>query len=216
MRDYERYLVEVKQQYPLLTPELEIDLANRMRSNDQSARERLILSNLRLVLKIASRYAHNGDLPDLVSAGSIGLVKAVDTYDPTKINPYTNKPYRFSTHAYRYIRYSILDSLRRNYTSTSSLDTLLENGTIQDENIMNPEEFAMRAETSTMVRKALEDLTPKQKGVTQLRFGLNDGIDRTYPEIALHMGMKYQQSPHQLGQTALERLKVNPLIISLN
>ena len=78
------YLNEIGQ-VPLLTPEQEIVLAAQYKSGDESARQTMIAANLRLVVKIARDYEHLG-LPilDLISEGNIGLVKAVERFDPTK------------------------------------------------------------------------------------------------------------------------------------
>lgn len=78
------YLNEIGQ-VPLLTPEQEIILAAQYKSGDESARQTMIAANLRLVVKIARDYEHLG-LPilDLISEGNIGLVKAVERFDPSK------------------------------------------------------------------------------------------------------------------------------------
>src|SRR5207247_9212457 len=78
------YLKEIGQ-IPLLTPEQEIELAAKIKKGDPAARERMILSNLRLVVTIAHDYFDLGlSLLDLISEGNIGLTKAVERFDPTK------------------------------------------------------------------------------------------------------------------------------------
>lgn len=90
---------------PLLTPEEEIDLANRIKKGDTEARERMIASNLRLVVKIARDYMNFGlPLMDLVSEGNIGLVKAVERFDPFKGG-------KLSTYASWWIKQSIKRAL---------------------------------------------------------------------------------------------------------
>lgn len=70
---------------PLLTPQEEIELAARIKKGDLAARERMIRANLRLVVKIAREYENLGlPLLDLISEGTIGLMKAVDKFDPAK------------------------------------------------------------------------------------------------------------------------------------
>jgi RNA polymerase primary sigma factor len=79
-----RYLQEIGS-IPLLTPEGEIALARRIQTGDSTARERMIHSNLRLVVAIAKDYVNLGlPLLDLISEGNIGLMKAVDRFDPKK------------------------------------------------------------------------------------------------------------------------------------
>ena len=78
------YLREIMET-PLLTPQEEIELAARIKGGDREARALMIKANLRLVVKIAHDYANLG-LPvlDLISEGNIGLVKAVERFDPAK------------------------------------------------------------------------------------------------------------------------------------
>src|SRR6202142_3791914 len=78
------YLREIGQ-IPLLTPEQEIELAAKIKKGDKAARSLMIRSNLRLVVKIAHDYANLGlPLLDLISEGNIGLMKAVERFDPAK------------------------------------------------------------------------------------------------------------------------------------
>jgi RNA polymerase primary sigma factor len=78
------YLREIEQ-IPLLTPQEEIDLAAHIKKGDREARALMIKANLRLVVKIAHEYANLGlPLLDLVSEGNIGLMKAVERFDPAK------------------------------------------------------------------------------------------------------------------------------------
>jgi len=78
------YLREIGQ-IPLLTPDQEIDLAAKIKRGDREARALMIRSNLRLVVKIAHDYANLGlPLLDLISEGNIGLMKAVERFDPAK------------------------------------------------------------------------------------------------------------------------------------
>lgn len=79
-----RYLQEIGS-IPLLTPQREIALARTIQKGDSPARERMIQANLRLVVAIAKDYLNLGlPLLDLISEGNIGLLKAVDRFDPKK------------------------------------------------------------------------------------------------------------------------------------
>src|ERR1700738_398004 len=98
------YLREIGQ-IPLLTPQEEIDLAARIRIGDREARALMIKANLRLVVKIAHDYANLGlPLLDLVSEGNIGLMKAVERFDPAKGG-------KLSTYAAWWIKQSIKRAL---------------------------------------------------------------------------------------------------------
>jgi RNA polymerase primary sigma factor len=92
-------------QIPLLTPQEEIDLAARIKKGDREARALMIKANLRLVVKIAHDYANLGlPLLDLVSEGNIGLMKAVERFDPAKGG-------KLSTYAAWWIKQSIKRAL---------------------------------------------------------------------------------------------------------
>ena len=96
---------------PLLSPAEEIRLAKRMRKGDEEARKILVISNLRLVISIAKKYLYYGlPLLDLVEEGNLGLLKAVDRYDP-------GRKCKFSTYATWWIRQAITRSLS-NYGRT--------------------------------------------------------------------------------------------------
>jgi RNA polymerase primary sigma factor len=98
------YLREIGQ-IPLLTPQEEIDLAARIKKGDREARALMIKANLRLVVKIAHDYANLGlPLLDLVSEGNIGLMKAVERFDPAKGG-------KLSTYAAWWIKQSIKRTL---------------------------------------------------------------------------------------------------------
>jgi RNA polymerase primary sigma factor len=100
----DRYLREIGQ-FPLLTPQQEIELAGKIKKGDAAARERMINSNLRLVVTIARDYANLGlPLLDLISEGNIGLTKAVERFDPTK-------GAKLSTYAMWWIKQSIKRAL---------------------------------------------------------------------------------------------------------
>src|SRR5437016_5660552 len=99
-----RYLQEIGQ-FPLLTPQEEIELAGKIKKGDPAARERMINANLRLVVTIARDYANLGlPLLDLISEGNIGLTKAVERFDPTK-------GAKLSTYAMWWIKQSIKRAL---------------------------------------------------------------------------------------------------------
>jgi RNA polymerase primary sigma factor len=100
------YLKEIGQ-YPLLTGEEEVELAKRIERNDEAARQKLAVSNLRLVVSIAKKYvgrSANLSLLDLIQEGNIGLFKAVEKFD-------YKKGYKFSTYATWWIRQAITRAL---------------------------------------------------------------------------------------------------------
>jgi RNA polymerase primary sigma factor len=94
------YLKEIKN-IPLLTPQEEIKLSRLAKKGDTSARQKMIRANLRLVINIAKRYSHFGiPLMDLIEEGNMGLMRAVDKFNP-------RKGFRFSTYAAWWVKQAI-------------------------------------------------------------------------------------------------------------
>ncbi|MCA8951401.1 MAG: sigma-70 family RNA polymerase sigma factor [Planctomycetes bacterium] len=106
MRDHglDTYLADINE-VPLLTPEQEIELSTRVQQGDMQAREHMIRANLRLVVSIAKNYVNRGlSFMDLIEEGNIGLMKAVEKFDP-------DAGCRFSTYATWWIKQGIRRSL---------------------------------------------------------------------------------------------------------
>jgi RNA polymerase primary sigma factor len=98
------YLKEIRN-IPLLTPKEERGLTRKIKRGDEQARKTMIRANLRLVINIAKRYMYLGTpLLDLIEEGNLGLMKAVDRFNP-------RKGYRFSTYAAWWIRQAIMRSI---------------------------------------------------------------------------------------------------------
>lgn len=93
------YLKEIAE-YPVLTPEEEVELIYKIKSGDEKARETLIKSNMRFVFAVAKRYTSGSKLLDLVQEGNIGLMKAIDSFDVTK-------GYKFISYAVWHVRREI-------------------------------------------------------------------------------------------------------------
>ena len=91
--------------YPLLTLDEEVELTQRAKAGDESAKQQLIQCNLRFVISVAKQFVHQGvALEDLIMEGNIGLINAIDKFDPTR-------GFKLSTYAVWWIRQSILQSL---------------------------------------------------------------------------------------------------------
>jgi len=104
MEALKTYLKEIRI-IPLLKAEEEVALGNKVRKGNEQARKAMIRANLRLVINIAKRYMYLGiPLLDLIEEGNLGLMRAVDKFDP-------KKGYRFSTYAAWWIKQSIMRSI---------------------------------------------------------------------------------------------------------
>jgi len=104
MDSVKAYLKDIRH-IPLLTAKKELELAYRVKKGEKGARDEMIRSNLRLVISIAKKYTNLGiPLNDLIEEGNIGLMRAVDKFEP-------NKGFRFSTYAAWWIKQSVSRSI---------------------------------------------------------------------------------------------------------
>ena len=182
-----------------------------LRAGDTSAREKLIRHNLRLVAHIVKKYyAMPGDQEDLVSIGTIGLMKAVDTFDATR-------KARFSTYASRCIENEIRMQFRRDRKTGSAVslqETLETDGdsaltladVLQDGFCM--EEAFEKQDEARRVRLALETLPARERQIILLRYGLAGQPPLTQLEVAgmLHISRSYVS---RLETHALDLLRQN-------
>ena len=197
---------------PPLSPEQEKTLLDRMAAGDTAAREELITHNLRLVVYLAKKYENSGvPAEDLVSIGTIGLIKAVNTFTPAR-------SIKLATYASRCIGNEILMYLRKssNRRQEASIDEplnvdgdgnelLLSDILGSDENQISQrlEQDAERA----VLRRAVDSLSPRERQIMELRFGLADGIERTQKEAADALGIS-QSYISRLEKRIIHTLKV--------
>ena len=104
---FDKYLKDINPK-PMITPEREVELSNKIKSGSLRAKNELVEANLRFVVSVAKQYVGRGlDISDLVSEGNIGLIKAAEKFDATK-------GVKFISYAVWWIRQSILQSLADN------------------------------------------------------------------------------------------------------
>ena len=171
-----------------LQPEEEAELVGRMLAGDTLARDRLIEHNLRLVAHIAKKYAAAGESDDLISIGSIGLIKAVHTFRPEagRLTTYASRcienEIRMHLRANRKLRNtcSMSDSVSRDREGNEvQLCELL--GTDRD---MVPDEVALRMDSATALKLIDRVLESREARVIRLRYGLEDGNFHPQHEVA--------------------------------
>jgi RNA polymerase sporulation-specific sigma factor len=179
---------------PPLKPEEEQALLARLGAGDESARQPLIERNLRLVVYIARRFENTGiNLEDLISIGTIGLIKAVSTFR-------ADKNIKLATYSSRCIENEILMYIRKisGQKTEVSLDEPINTdwdgnelllsdvlGTEQD-TVMRPLEDDVDHQ---LLREALSRLPEREKQIVSMRFGLGGRGEKTQKEVADLMGI---------------------------
>jgi len=177
-----------------LTREEESALFDQIKTNEGEVRQVLIERNLRLVVYIARKFENTGvGIEDLISIGTIGLIKAVNTFDP-------DKKIKLATYASRCIENEILMFLRR--TSRQKLEVSLDEPLNTDwdgnelllSDILGTEgDMVYKSIEETVERQmlsvALSRLSMREKEIMRLRFGLGGGTEKTQKEVADIMGI---------------------------
>ncbi len=196
---------------PPLNSEEEGILLDRLELGDSLVRDILIERNLRLVVYIARKFENTGvGIEDLVSIGTIGLIKAVNTFDP-------QKKIKLATYASRCIENEILMYLRRNNKTRSEVsfdeplnidwdgnELLLSDvmGTEVDV-ISRPIEEEVDRQLLTLAMGRLSD---REKLIMELRFGIDNGEEKTQKEVADRLGIS-QSYISRLEKRIIRRLR---------
>ena len=196
---------------PPLSREEEIALMRRCNAGDSGARATLIERNLRLVVYISRKFENTGiSIEDLISIGAIGLIKAVNSFDP-------DKNIKLATYASRCIENEILMVLRKNSSQRSELsideplntdwdgnELLLSDilGTEEDEVCRALEDDAEKR----VLLEAVDLLEGREKEIILLRFGLDGRQEYTQKEVADMLGIS-QSYISRLEKRIIERLR---------
>lgn len=195
-----------------LSKEEEMTLINKSLENDIMAREKLIEHNIRLVVFLAKKYENtNIDLEDLVSIGSIGLIKGINTYRP-------DKNIKLATYASRCIDNEILMYLRKNKrrkTEISLEDSLsydAEGNELRLEDILGTDDdiVTKKIEEETeknLLHMEIKKLNSRDKQIMVLRYGLYGHKEMTQKEVADMLGIS-QSYISRIEKKVIKRLKL--------
>src|SRR5690554_1843090 len=198
---------------PPLTLEEESYLVNRLKNqqNNGAIKTVLIERNLRLVVYIARKFENTGiGVEDLISIGTIGLIKAVNTFDP-------QKNIKLATYASRCIENEILMFLRRNnkirleISFDEPLNIDWDGNELLLSDILGTENDIIHRCIEEEVDKellqiAMNKLNDREKRIMELRFGLKDGLEKTQKEVADMLGIS-QSYISRLEKRIIKRLK---------
>ena len=194
-----------------LTPEEEQEAIEKMEQGDGQAKEKLILHNLRLVAHIVKKYHGTAkDQEDLISIGTIGLIKGINTFN-------AGKNIKLATYASRCIENEILMSLRAG--KKSSQDVLF-NEPIDFDNEGNPltlldiiaeednlvEQIDLKIKGERLLHYVNTLLTPKERYIIFKRYGLDGGDEQTQLEISKELGIS-RSYVSRIEKKALQKMK---------
>lgn len=262
------YLCEIGK-VKLLTAKEEIDLARRIRRNDQTAKQKLAEANLRLVVSIAKKYIGRGlSFLDLIQEGNIGLFRAVEKFDP-------DRGFKFSTYATWWIRQAItraiadqartiripvhmvetinkLTHAQRRLVQELGREPLVEElaaemdmdakkvrhilkisqdivsleapvGTeedsklgdfIEDDEALSPAEATNRQLIKENIHEMLHYLSPREKKIIEMRFGLKDGVGHTLEEVGQEFRVTRERI-RQIEAKVLQKMKEHPTSVKI-
>lgn len=208
----EVYYINGPQTLPApLTQAKENEIMQRIEQGDDSARELLIVHNLRLVVYIARKFENSGvGIEDLISIGTIGLIKAVNTFSPSR-------NIKLATYASRCVENEILMHLRKisNLKAEVSIDEplnvdwdgnelLLSDVLGSDADLINAD--LEHEDEARMLRKIVNSLGDRERMIMCMRFGMGGETERTQKEVADLLGIS-QSYISRLEKRIIERIK---------
>lgn len=194
---------------PPLSKEKEEELL--LKIDDEEIKSKLIEHNLRLVVYIARKFENTGiNVEDLISIGTIGLIKAINTFNP-------EKNIKLATYASRCIENEILMYLRKNQTSKVEIsideplnvdwdgNELLLSDILGTDSDITYQRIEKEVDIN-LLRVAMRTLSPREQEIMRLRFGLMGNKERTQKEVADILGIS-QSYISRLEKRIIKRLK---------
>ena len=203
--------MHVKTFLPPLSHDEEMECIKRLGEKDTNARDELILHNMRLVAHIVKKHSCMGeDQSELISIGTIGLIKAINTFD-------SEKKIKLATYASRCIENEILMYLRKSVNQKGEVsfdeplntdwdgNELLLSDVLGTDNdmVMRPIEDDVDRQ---LLQSAMNKLSEREKEIITMRFGLGETAERTQKEVADIMGIS-QSYISRLEKRIILRLK---------
>src|SRR5215216_2145206 len=205
----DQYLREISK-YPLIPQEEEVTLAQRIRTGDPEALDKLVRSNLRFVVSVAKKYQNQGvSLADLINEGNLGLIRAAHKFDETK-------GIKFISYAVWWIRQAILQALAEqsrivrvplNRAGTLHRIGKRANALLQElgRDATHAEQTFEKALTES-IEEALSHLKERESKILRLYFGLDGSEPMTLEEIGALLGIT-RERVRQIKEKALSRLR---------
>ena len=197
---------------PPLSAEEEAECFAEMKKGSREARQKLIKHNLRLVAHIVKKYYSAADQEELISTGTVGLIKAVDTFDP-------DNGTRFATYACRCLQNEILMQFRaqkkfQNEVSVNdTIDTDKDGNPLtygdiisDDEDIADTLEFKFKAKNA--VGFVMNGLSGREKKIMIYRYGLDNRAPMTQAETAALLGIS-RSYVSRIEKSALDKLRAH-------
>lgn len=196
---------------PPLSQEEEDKLLKRLANQDMEARQTLVERNLRLVVYIAKKFENTGvGIEDLISIGTIGLMKAINTFN-------TEKNIKLATYSSRCIENEILMYIRRSnkIKGEVSIDEPLNQDGDGNELLLSdilgtePDITSRRIEDEVdmkLLRASIDKLNKRERNIMELRFGLTSGTEKTQKEVADMLGIS-QSYISRLEKKIINKMK---------
>lgn len=194
------YLQDISK-YPQLSPQEELILAQRARQGDAEAREQLIHAHLPLVVRVAKIYMPPCDeMLDLIQEGNIGLIKAVDMFDPAQGNRLSTLAfYWINKHIQRFLHHEPDDLVSLDMEICDGSETLLLSDTIEDkgtilggQTIPHIDAVIEHEEMQRQVREMLSRLPKREREVLRLLYGVDNYPVLSRNEVAQIIGVSLQ------------------------
>lgn len=205
------YLYSQEALPPTLTAQQEKDLIEQLDNSSEVAKQKLIEHNLRLVVYIAKKFENtDAEIEDLISIGSIGLIKAINSYK-------SEKNIKIATYASKCIENEILMHLRkisknkREMSMSVPLTTDMEGNELLISDIIpadqnSPEEDMLEELERRVLWSVLNKLHSREKEIMLMRFGLNGDFELTQKEVATTLGIS-QSYISRLEKKIVSRIK---------